>query len=132
MYQVPVDLQNQSPTISPSDAQHLKQIVSGARIVVIKFHAEWCGPCKQTAHLFEQMSQALSSESIKFVSIDIEQDSGVGGNWGEIFRVNGVPCYMFYMDGELRSDLTQMGADLKPVEQILQQQYQLVSNTTPV
>ena len=132
MYQTPVDLQSRSPTIIPANAHSLKNIVDNNRIVVIKFHAEWCGPCKQTAHLFEEMSRTLTNDSIKFVSIDIDKESGNGGSWGDIFNVNGVPCHMFYVDGELKSDLTQMGADLKPVSAIVREHYHLISNTTAV
>ncbi len=123
---------NSSATLIPKNAHELKQIVDKKRIVVIKFHAEWCGPCKQTAGQFEQMSRDLTNNLISFVSLDIDKDSSMGGNWGQLFQVNGVPCYKFYIDGEMKPEFTQMGADLNPVYQIIKENYQLISHTTPV
>ena len=126
------ETQEETNVIVPLGLSHLKSLVQSARILVIKFHAEWCGPCKTTAPYYVNMANDLTSSTIRFVSIDIDKDHGNGGTWGEAFQINGVPCHKFYFDGEIRNDLTQMGADLKPVVSIVSQQNRIIANTTAV
>ena len=42
-------------------------------IEVIKFYADWCGPCKIYAKVFEQVSEQLKDQA-KFSNINIEKD----------------------------------------------------------
>jgi len=40
---------------------------------VLKFYADWCGPCRIYAKVFEEVSEQLKDEA-KFSNIDIEKD----------------------------------------------------------
>lgn len=55
---------------------------------VIKFYADWCGPCKIYAPTFERVKQELQSEEIIFTEINVEQDTeNLAGTYG----VRGIP-----------------------------------------
>ena len=41
---------------------------------VIKFYADWCGPCKLYAPIFDKVSQELKDEA-EFVNVNIEKDT---------------------------------------------------------
>lgn len=41
---------------------------------VIKFYADWCGPCKLYAPIFERVSQELKDEA-EFINVNIEKDT---------------------------------------------------------
>ena len=41
---------------------------------VIKFYANWCGPCKLYAPIFDKVSNELKDQA-EFVNVDIEQDT---------------------------------------------------------
>jgi thioredoxin-like negative regulator of GroEL len=67
---------------------------------VIKFFADWCGPCKIYGPAFEQVKQELQGE-IEFVEVNVEQDpEGLAGE----YKVRGIPHTVVLEEGiELRS-----------------------------
>lgn len=63
---------------------------------VIKFYAEWCGPCKIYAPTFEKVKQELQGD-IEFVEINVENDPD---NLAGEFKVRGIPLTVVVEDGE--------------------------------
>ncbi len=76
---------------------------------VIKFFADWCGPCKVYAPSFEKVKQELQSEQIEFVEINVEQDpEGLAGE----YKVRGIPHTVLLEEGiELRSKPGRLGVE---------------------
>ena len=63
---------------------------------VIKFYADWCGPCKMYGPIFERVKQELQ-EGIEFVEINVEDDPE---NLSGEFKVRGIPHTVILEDGE--------------------------------
>lgn len=62
---------------------------------VIKFSAEWCGPCKVMAPLFEKASKQYPG--IKFIDSDVENEPELA----EKFHIRNVPTFVITgKDGE--------------------------------
>ena len=50
---------------------------------VIKFYADWCGPCKVYGPNFERVKQELQSDEIIFTEINVETDTeNLSGEYG--------------------------------------------------
>ena len=63
---------------------------------VIKFFADWCGPCKLYAPSFEKVKQELQSEEIIFREINVENDpENLSGQYG----VRGIPLTLVLEEG---------------------------------
>ena len=63
---------------------------------VIKFFADWCGPCKVYAPAFEKVKQELQSDQITFVEINVENDpDNLAGQYG----VRGIPHTVVLEEG---------------------------------
>ena len=55
---------------------------------VIKFFADWCGPCKVYGPSFTQVREELESDEITFLEINVENDpENLAGQYG----VRGIP-----------------------------------------
>ena len=54
---------------------------------VIKFFADWCGPCKMYGPTFEKVKQQLQ-EDIQFLEVNIEEDPQ---NLSGEYKVRGIP-----------------------------------------
>ena len=63
---------------------------------VIKFYAEWCGPCKVYGPTFERVKQELQ-EGIEFVEVNVENDPD---NLAGEFKVRGIPLTVVLEYGE--------------------------------
>ena len=72
-------------------------------LVVKKYFAEWCGPCKQLNPIFAELQNEMTNETdrIMFQTIDVDQnrDAAVEANVSSVPTVilekDGVPVYRF-------------------------------------
>ena len=49
-----------------------KNLVNNKSIILVKFSADWCGPCKKIAPIVEEWKKALP-EHVEFYEIDIDE-----------------------------------------------------------
>lgn len=61
--------------------------------VVIDFYANWCGPCKQIAPLFVEMSARYPE--IVFLKVNIDESD----NLASVFKINALPTFVFVKNG---------------------------------
>ena len=63
---------------------------------VIKFFADWCGPCKMYGPTFTQVREELESDEITFLEISVENDpENLAGQYG----VRGIPHTVVLEEG---------------------------------
>jgi thioredoxin 1 len=77
---------------------------------VIKFYADWCGPCKVYGPTFEKVKQQLQGD-IEFLEVNIEQDPE---NLSGEYKVRGIPHTVV-----IKEDGTQVQASGRLGEQAL-------------
>ena len=68
--------------------ENLDEVIGYTPIIVIKFTAQWCGPCKSFAPIYEQVSETYSD--ITFGEIDTE----VQPELAQDFAVRSIPFLM--------------------------------------
>lgn len=62
-------------------------------IVLVDFWADWCGPCKMFAPVFE--AESAEHDDIVFAKVDTEAQSELGGAMG----ISSIPTLMAFREG---------------------------------
>jgi thioredoxin 1 len=75
--------------------ENFKATIEQPGIVLLDFWAEWCGPCKQFAPVFEKVSAAHTD--VTFGKIDTEAQQELAGAAG----IQAIPTLMLFRDGVL-------------------------------
>jgi thioredoxin 1 len=78
-------------TVTVTSANHDETVSDG--IVFIDFWAEWCGPCKRFAPVFEQASER--NADITFAKVDTDEQRELSARYG----VTSIPTLVIYRDG---------------------------------
>jgi len=77
--------------------------VRSKQLVVVDFHATWCGPCQQIAPKYEAMAKALPH--VKFVKVDVDQAKDLS----QQYQVSAMPTFKMLRGGKEVG--TMQGAD---------------------
>jgi thioredoxin 1 len=74
-------------------AENFAETVSGEGIVLVDFWADWCGPCKMFAPIYERASE--QNPDITFAKVDTEAEQMLAGE----FQIRSIPTVMAIRDG---------------------------------
>ncbi|KAI9297189.1 thioredoxin-like protein [Neoconidiobolus thromboides FSU 785] len=85
-----------------------KTIIEGDKLVVVDFHAQWCGPCKVIAPQFQTLSEEQTD--VEFIKIDVDAVPEAA----QFAGVTAMPTFKLYKSGEKVSEV--VGANINLVK----------------
>ena len=62
-------------------------------LIVKKYFASWCGPCKQLAPVFEELQSEILEASFQTIDVDMDRDDAIKNG------INSVPTVILEKDG---------------------------------
>lgn len=83
-----------------TSANFEEEVKNSSIPVLIDFWAEWCGPCKMLAPIFEQLADQYA-DKVKFCKLNID-DEGV---LALQYRVMSIPTLALFKNGESSSKI---------------------------
>jgi len=72
--------------------RHLEELVDDGGVVLVDFHADWCGPCKMLEPVLERIA-AETDATVAKVDVDSQ------GTLASQYRVQSVPTLHLFTDG---------------------------------
>jgi thioredoxin 1 len=69
------------------------EIVEENNLVIIDFWAEWCGPCRAYAPVFERVSEEYPD--VVFAKVDTEVEQALAGSFG----IRSIPTTIAFKEG---------------------------------
>ena len=75
------------------NADDFESTITDNDIVLVDFWADWCGPCKRFAPIYEKASEDHSE--ITFAKLDTDANQELSGQLG----IEGIPTLMAFREG---------------------------------
>lgn len=72
-----------------------KEHIAQHPLVLVKFTAPWCGPCKTAQPILEKAADAFPN--VSFVEVDVDQQPLLAAQ----FNIRSIPTIMAWKDGQV-------------------------------
>ena len=79
-------------TVEMSESS-FNEIIEGNNLVIFDFWAEWCGPCRAYAPVFERVSDLFPE--VVFAKVDTEVEKALAGSFG----IRSIPTTIAFKEG---------------------------------
>lgn len=93
---------------------------SMTKLVILDFHAEWCGPCKALAPMLEKVADEYADKGVVLAKVDVDKEQFIAAQ----FQVQSIPTVYAMFQGQPVADLTNARSESQlkqTLDQILSQ-----------
>ena len=74
-----------------------KEVLEHKGVVFIDFYAVWCGPCKLTSPIIEELSNEM--QNIKFVQVNVDKNPELA----QSYSIFSIPTFLIVDNGKIVS-----------------------------
>lgn len=73
------------------------EVLDNKEVVLVDFYADWCGPCKVTGPIIEELAKEEKyNGKVSFVKINVDQNQELAGK----YSVFSIPTFILFKDGK--------------------------------
>jgi thioredoxin 1 len=88
-----------SNAIKVTKATFDQEVLKHEKLTIVKFGAEWCGPCKKLDPIIDEI--AADNSDVKVAYVDIDGDGALAAEYG----ILSVPSTLFFKQGKVMSSI---------------------------
>lgn len=71
------------------------EVLANQGLVFVDFYADWCGPCKMTTPIVEELADEI--KDVKFVKINVDENPDLATE----YNVFSIPTFLIFKDGKV-------------------------------
>lgn len=71
-----------------------KDVLDAKKPVFVDFYADWCGPCKMTSPIIDELSEEMKDMIFTKVNVDENQDLAT------TYSIFSIPTFMIFKNGK--------------------------------
>jgi thioredoxin 1 len=75
---------------------NFKTIITGTKLVLVDFYADWCGPCKTQGPIISELSKEVGNV-VRIIKIDIDKNPNIA----QQYQIKGVPTLILFKNGNV-------------------------------
>lgn len=72
-----------------------QEVLDHKGAVMVDFYADWCGPCKMTAPIIDELSNEM--KNIKFVKVNVDENPDLAST----YSVFSIPTFVVFDNGKM-------------------------------
>ena len=73
-----------------------QDVINSDKLVLVDFHATWCGPCKMMKPILEEV-KSKAGEQVRIIKVDVDQSAQAAS----AYQVTGVPTLILFKKGKI-------------------------------
>lgn len=89
-----------------------KEVLEDKGIVFVDFYADWCGPCKLTSPIIDELSEQM--KNIKFVKVNVDENQDLAGK----YSIFSIPTFLMFKTGKVVNQMVGAAGKERFVEEI--------------
>jgi thioredoxin 1 len=89
-----------------------KDVLEKKGVVFVDFYADWCGPCKSTEPIVEEISNEM--DAVSFVKVDVDANQELASQ----YSVFSIPTFIMFKDGKVAGQIVGAFGKEKFIEEI--------------
>lgn len=82
-------------TVHATQTDFATQVTNHKGMVLVDFYADWCGPCKATSPIIEELSNEMND--IKFVKVDVDANQDLASE----YSIFSIPSFLIFNNGKV-------------------------------
>lgn len=83
-----------------TDSDFKEVALSSPKTVLVKFGAEWCGPCKKLVPVLEELDREING-NVLLVTVDVDKSPETALKYG----IMSIPTMIIFKDGIIQKQL---------------------------
>jgi thioredoxin 1 len=89
-----------SETITLNESNFDHELTQDDKPIIVDFWAEWCGPCKMTAPLLDEIAREKAG-AVKVAKVNVDDNQSLSFK----YNIRAIPALLFFKNGQLRDQV---------------------------